>query len=97
MSSAIIEQQKPRANDSAATYDIMIWPVESITRDQINSTDAAIRKILGPDTVVEKTLNSDGDLTFWYCPLSDEQKAAVGKLDAVGPLLIATRMDCSWC
>ncbi|KAK3625998.1 hypothetical protein LTR56_020114, partial [Elasticomyces elasticus] len=61
---------------------------EKITRDQINSTYATIRKIVGPDTVVQKTLDSNGNLSFWYCPLSAEQKASIGKLDTVGALLI---------
>ncbi|KAK5682882.1 hypothetical protein LTR17_027320 [Elasticomyces elasticus] len=85
MSPGVVEQQ-PGPNDSVAASDFLVWPIEKITRDQINHTDAAIRKIGGPDTVVEKTLDSDGNLSFWYCALSAEQKAAVGELDTVAEI-----------
>ncbi|KAK3672755.1 hypothetical protein LTR78_007341 [Recurvomyces mirabilis] len=91
MSPAVEEQQQQQSysKDSAAAARLdhfLIWPVlEKLTQDQVNSTDAAIRKIVGgPDpTVIEKTLNSDGELNFWYCPLNAKQKAAISKLDAV--------------
>lgn len=57
--------------------------MEKITRYRINKREAAIRRNGGLDTVIEKMLDSDGNLTFRYCSLSAEQKAAVGKLDAV--------------
>lgn len=57
-------------------------------------TDAAIRKIAGPDIVVEKTLYNDGNSSFWYCPLSADQEAAVGGLGPVGALLILMRTGC---
>ncbi|KAK5761010.1 hypothetical protein LTS12_008858 [Elasticomyces elasticus] len=82
MSPAVAAQQ-PGSNDSTAASNFLVWPGEKITRDQINSTYATIRKIVGPDTVVQKTLDSNGNLSFWYCPLSAEQKASIGKLDTV--------------
>ncbi|KAK4958771.1 hypothetical protein LTR10_003567 [Elasticomyces elasticus] len=91
MSPAVAEQQ-PRSNDYAAAPNFLVWPLEKITRDQISSTYATIRNIVGPDAVVEKTLDSDGNLSFWYCALSAEQKAVVGGLDTVGALLISIPM-----
>ncbi|KAK3657917.1 hypothetical protein LTR22_009144 [Elasticomyces elasticus] len=85
MSPAIAEQQ-PRSNDHAGASNFLVWPGEKVTRDQINSTYAIIRKIVGPDTVVQKTLDSNGNLSFWYCPLSAEQKASIGKLDTVAEI-----------
>ena len=95
MSPAVEEQQQQsRSKDSAAVADhFLIWPaLEKLTQNQINSTDATIRKIVeGTDpTAVEKTLNSDGEVNFWYRPLTAEQKAAVSKLDAVRTLLLST-------
>ncbi|KAK5677142.1 hypothetical protein LTS10_010331 [Elasticomyces elasticus] len=82
MSPAVTAQQTG-SNDSTAASNFLVWPLEKITQDQINNTDAAIRKIAGPGNVVEKTLDSDGNLTFWYCLLSAKQKAAVDGLDMV--------------
>ncbi|KAK4555895.1 hypothetical protein LTR86_007115 [Recurvomyces mirabilis] len=81
MSPAVEEQQQQsHSKDSAAAArpdHFLIWPVlEKLTQDQINNTDAAIRKTVGgPDpTVVEKTLNSDGELPFGTVPYQLSRK-----------------------
>lgn len=67
--------------------DYIIHPQPGISDEQIAKTDAAIRKILGPDNTIEQvwaTSMRPTYLLFWLRPLTEREVDEVRKLDGVG-------------
>ena len=72
-------QQHPDAQD-----EYVMFPRPKLSIREIDETDSAIRRIVGPDVAIEKATADEGRmLLFWLGPLSEDQIAEVGKLEGV--------------
>lgn len=84
--------QEANAKDRVKPAEYLIWPRKGLGPEQVDDTDAAIRRIVGSETTVEQVIGGvNSTLRFWFVSLKIEQIGEVEKLDGVSCLVYELR------
>jgi len=98
MAAAPQEQPPLETGFKAPPDGYIMWPRDELSSEEIDSTDSAIRQIVGPEVAIEKTIGAKGHpkefLMHWYGCLSQAQVVDIEKLDGVCQPLCQKMSSC---